>query len=119
MIVDKKRSLLLDRATMDMLQDSQPNHATHPQKDGDGMVIEATAPIATRALNIRDVPLDLYTPLKVLAAASNMGIRDYVVSVLQAHVQQRAQSGGVTLIFTGTPAAPASPAQPEASTPTA
>jgi hypothetical protein len=40
----------------------------------------------TKVLNLRGVPMPLYTALKVLAAQANMGIRDYCVAVLNAHV---------------------------------
>jgi hypothetical protein len=65
------------------------------------MVTEATSPTATKALNLRDIPLPVYTQLKVYAAASNMGIREYCISIFEAHIQQQAQSGGGTITVVG------------------
>jgi hypothetical protein len=69
------------------------------------MVTDTTSPTATKNINLREIPLPLYTQLKVFAAASNMGIREYCISVFEAHIQQQAkQGGGLTLVMTPTEA---------------
>jgi hypothetical protein len=76
------------------------------------MATDTSSPTATKVLNLREIPLPLYTQLKVFAAASNMGIREYCVSIFEAHIQQQAQQaqqgkGTITLVLTpaATPAA--------------
>jgi hypothetical protein len=42
----------------------------------------------------------LHRTLKVSAAVSGLTLQDLVLGILRTHVQQQAQSGGATLIFT-------------------
>jgi hypothetical protein len=76
------------------------------------MAGEAASPTATKALNLRDIPLPIYTTLKTFAAASNMGIREYCISIFEAHIQQQAQSGGMSITWTALLATPPSRPKP-------
>ena len=64
----------------------------------------------TRALNLRHIPMPTYIRLKVLAAAVDMGIRDYCVSILETHTRSQAKGEGesgstITLTLASTEAA--------------